>query len=91
MTLWLLQVMISVMDAAEKASEIEMKNFSVSLTLVKKFLETEFTLCLLYIGKAEDKDTHDKILNISQQVSVILATLIESIMLNSNIKIESGE
>ena len=89
MTLWLLQVMISVMDAAEKASEIEMKNFSVSLTLVKKFLETEFTLCLLYIGKAED--THDKILNISQQVSVIHATLIESIMMNSNIKIESGE
>ena len=71
-TLWLLRVMLGVMEAGEKASEIETKNFSVSLTLVKKFLDSEFTLCLLYIGKAEDKETHDKILSISQQVHFYL-------------------
>jgi hypothetical protein len=32
------------------------------------YLDSEFTLCLLYIGKAEDKDTHDKIQTLSLQV-----------------------
>ena len=68
-TLWLLRVMINVMEMGEKMGEVETNNFSVSLNLVKSYLDSEFTMCLLYIGKAEDKDTHDKILVTSQQVS----------------------
>ena len=67
-TLWLLKCMQSVMELGEKVSEVETKNFSVSLNLVKKYLDSEFITCLLYIGKAEDKETHDKILNTVQHV-----------------------
>lgn len=60
--------MQSVMELGEKVSEIETKNFSISLNLVKKYLDSEFITCLLYIGKAEDKETHDKILKTAQNV-----------------------
>ena len=68
-TLWLLKCMHNVVEMAEKVTEVDTKNFAVSLNLIKKFLESEFIKCFLYIGKAEDKDTHDKILDILQQVS----------------------
>ena len=56
------------MELGEKVTEVESQNFTVSLNLIKKFLESEFIKCFLYIGRAEDKDAHDKILETLQQV-----------------------
>ena len=66
--LWLLKVMESVLETGEKVSEVESNNFFVALRLVKRYLESEFSLCLLYIGKAEDKETYDNLIFVAQTV-----------------------
>ena len=66
--LWLLKVMSSVLETGEKVAEVESNNFFAALRLVKKYLESEFSLCLLYIGKAEDKETYDNLALVAQTV-----------------------
>ena len=68
-SLWLLRVMNYVLEIGEKVAEIELKNFVFALRLIKNYLESEFGRCLIYIGKSEEKDTHEKIISLAQQVS----------------------
>jgi mediator of RNA polymerase II transcription subunit 24 len=70
-TLWLLKTMNFILEVGEKVTEVDSKNFFVALHLVQKYLQSEFSLSLLYIGKAEDKETYDKVVSMSQQVSQV--------------------
>lgn len=67
-TLWLLKCMTSAFELGDKVSAIEVQNFTLALELIRNYLDSEFSMCLLFLGKAEDKDTHDKILAASQQL-----------------------
>ena len=51
------------------AQKTEIRNIITAKTLAQFMMENEFTLCMMFIGRIEDKDTYAKILNTNKKVS----------------------
>lgn len=87
---WLLRTLQASIEAIEKSKplqqpgrpnsahrKVNVKNFEVSLELLKYLTEKEFCLALLFIGRAEEKELHAKVLTKSKMVRMRYLFLID--------------
>ena len=73
LVLWLLRIVSASFERLESArdSKIDTANYEKALKLLQYFVELDFTMALLHVGKAEEKDTHGKIVATCKQVCEI--------------------
>jgi len=67
------------------AQKTEIRNIITAKTLAQFMMENEFTLCMMFIGRIEDKDTYAKILNTNKKIMDQLKGLTQQNQLSHSI------